>query len=127
MDCRALKGHRMPFRVRGEISGPQGQRMVSAADRFLQLAERLRRIASRQGPTEQELASAPLLCRPQYVPRPAMCLAGWGEGHPRLPDGPVTTAEVVVDGSGLGWILTEGRFYRVSDIPVPMADALRGA
>lgn len=117
----------MPFRVTGEIREPQSRRMVSAAERFSALAERLRCVALGKGPSEQELASAPLLSEPRYVVRPALCIMGWGEGHPRLPDGPVTTAEVVVDGAGLGWILTEGRFYRVSDIPVPMVDALRGA
>jgi hypothetical protein len=114
----------MPFRVTGAIKEPQRLRMVSAADRFGNLAERLRRVALGQGPTEQELASAPLLVGPRYVIRSAMCLVGWGEGHPRLPDGPVTTAGVIVDGSGLGWILTEGRYYRVSDIPIPMTDTL---
>lgn len=117
----------MPFRVAGTISTAQRARMVSAAERSGALAENVRRIANGEGPTHEELALAPLLSGPRYVVRSALCLAGWGEGHPRLPDGSITTTELVVDASSLGWVLTEGRFYRVSEIPIPLSAPCRDA
>jgi hypothetical protein len=66
-------------------------------------------------PTEEELAAAPLLDDWYLYPaRPgALVVVATVIGHPRLPDGPVTTSKVTAYDEKEGWCETLNRLYRL--------------
>jgi hypothetical protein len=66
-------------------------------------------------PTEEELRAAPLLDNWYLYPaRPgAVVVVATVSGHPRLPDGPVTTSRVVAHDEREGWCQTLNRLYRL--------------
>jgi hypothetical protein len=66
-------------------------------------------------PTEEELKDAPLLDDWYLYPaRPgALVVVATVSGHPRLPDGPVTTSRVTAYDEKAGWCQTLNRLYRL--------------
>ncbi|MGF9764305.1 DUF6634 family protein [Microvirga sp. 0TCS3.31] len=66
-------------------------------------------------PTEEELRAAPLLDDWYLYPaRPgALVVVATVSGHPRLPDGPVTTSRVIAHDEKAGWCQTLNRLYRL--------------
>jgi hypothetical protein len=66
-------------------------------------------------PTEEELLAAPLLDDWYLYPaRPgALVVVATVSGHPRLPDGPVTTSRVTAYSLQEGWCHTLNRLYRL--------------
>lgn len=65
-------------------------------------------------PDEDELRNAPLLDDWYLYPRGRVnVLVGKVTGHPRVPDGPVTTSAVVAHDTEIGWARTRNRAYRL--------------
>lgn len=73
----------------------------------------LQAIRSGIGPTDADLAMAPIIdfYQKSYVPVP--CLVGHVRGHPRLPDGPARTSDIWVAAQEEGWVRTLSRYYRL--------------
>lgn len=73
------------------------------------------KIGKRSFPTDRDLASAPLIDNYALELVPRARLAGRVLGHPRLPDGFVTTSEVWIFAGVEGWARTYSRFYRLGN------------
>ena len=69
--------------------------------------------AAADGPTETDLASAPVLnyWRPYVSYRGAPILWGIASGHPRLKEGWITTSQLVAIDVDRGWARTASRWY----------------
>jgi hypothetical protein len=82
--------------------------------RLRDLAADLDRIRSGKGPTEAELASAPLIVGWQSALTPVgLRLIGFVAGHPRLGKTGAMTSQIwAADAEGT-WIRTLSRFYRL--------------
>jgi len=72
-------------------------------------------------PAAKELRDAPILEDwYAYPARPGVeVLVGRVTGHPRVPDGPVTTSAVVAYDSAAGWARTRNRVYKLGAAYVP--------
>lgn len=95
-----------------------------AAARYETLAADLRRLAADTAPTPAELTAAPLLEGWRWHQQPVGFLVGMVQGHPRLPDGPVSTSPVIVHSPAHSWVRTVSRFYVLGQ-PDPQAGAPR--
>jgi len=76
----------------------------------------LDKLAAGWTPDQATLAAAPLIRSWSIVDYPGtrdMALEGIVVGHPRLPDGPVTTSPIVILDLRARWMRTQGRFYRI--------------
>ena len=81
------------------------------ADRLQVLVDDLRRIATGASPTADVLDDAPVTDGWSFGRRAAPVITGHTVGHPRLPDGPVVTSEVIALDLDAGWARTLSRFY----------------
>jgi hypothetical protein len=63
------------------------------------------------GPTENDLARAPLLDGWSLSARSSPCLTGVVLGHPRLPQGPIVTSELWALSHDRHWARTRSRWY----------------
>lgn len=92
-------------------------------DRCDRLLADLKAIREGNGPTEAELAAAPLIDQFSKVYMPVPCLTGFIHGHPRIADGPARTSDLWVVAPDQGWVRTISRYYRLgqpmheSDLP----------
>lgn len=80
------------------------------------LIEDLDKLATGWTPDAASLAAAPLLDHWSVVFYPGtrdLAMQGMVTGHPRLPDGPVTTSPIVALDLPARWMRTHGRFYRL--------------
>jgi hypothetical protein len=76
----------------------------------------LERLATGWTPDAATLAAAPLIEQWSVVHYPGtrdLALQGLVVGHPRLPDGPVTTSPVMAIDLQARWARTHGRFYKL--------------
>lgn len=91
------------------------------ADIVDKLARLLKDIAVIQeggGPTEEELAEAPVLTHWRLTKRPQICLEGLGIGHPLLGTTPILTSGLYAININRGWARTYSRLYRLA-LPFP--------
>lgn len=79
------------------------------------LADDLERIASGSGPTDLEIAFAPVLSEwfPCVTSAADPAIKGVVSGHPLIPDGERLYAEILAADPDLSWIRTWGGFYRL--------------
>jgi hypothetical protein len=70
------------------------------------------------GPTEEELAEAPVLTQWRLAKRPQICLEGIGIGHPLLGTTTILTSGLYAINVNRGWARTYSRFYRLA-LPFP--------
>ena len=91
-------------------------------DRCDRLLSDLKAIREGAGPTEAELAAAPLIDQFSKVYEPVPCLTGFIHGHPGLPDGPGRTSDLWVVAPEQGWVRTISRYYRLGQ---PMEESAR--
>lgn len=78
----------------------------------------LQKFASGWKPSAEDLAQAPVLSGwffDHYPGTQVLNLVGVVRGHPRLPDGWVTTSPLVAIDLQAGWARTAGRFYRLGE------------
>lgn len=82
-------------------------------DRCERLLADLKAIRAGEGPTEADLAAAPLIDHysKTYVPVP--CLSGLILGHPSIGNGPGRTSDLWVVAPDQGWVRTMSRYYRL--------------
>lgn len=108
-----IVGH---HQVIGDIAGE--------AARLKSLAAALERIGSGEMPSEQELATAPLLDPYTVATRTLPCLVGATRDHPSI-KGPIArTSEVWLMAPELGWARTYTRLYRLGEPVYGQAEAL---
>ena len=84
-------------------------------DKIERLAADLRSIVAGSGPTEDELARAPLLLNWHVVSRPVLALEGLVMAHPRLGTQQITTSQLYWVSDDQKSARTFSRFYRLSD------------
>ncbi|HEY8162846.1 MAG TPA: DUF6634 family protein [Methylocystis sp.] len=77
------------------------------------LADDLARIRDDGGPSDADLADAPILDRWVPISRMRPALAGMSAGHPLLGDRLVQTSETYAVDFSRGWTRTYSRFYRL--------------
>lgn len=82
-------------------------------DRCERLLADLKAIQAGEGPTEAELAAAPLIERYSKVYAPVPCLSGLILGHPGMDNGPGRTSDLWVVAPDQGWVRTLSRYYRL--------------
>jgi hypothetical protein len=72
----------------------------------------LDRLRAGEQPSQADLTGAPLIDLWYLSERQGyLCLNGEVSGHPRLPDGPVTTSILLGIDEKAGWARTYGRWY----------------
>ena len=81
------------------------------------LADDLDRISSGTGPTEADLARAPILFdwEPKLTPLCEPAIRGIVRGHPAIPDGEFLRAEILAVDPDLSWIRTWTGFFRLAE------------
>jgi hypothetical protein len=81
------------------------------------LADDLDLIAAGAGPTEADLARAPLLVgwEPKLTPTQEPAIRGIVHGHPIIPDGEVLRAEILAVDPDLSWIRTWTGYFRLAE------------
>lgn len=84
-------------------------------EKIERLAADLRSIADGSGPTEDELARAPLLLNWHAVARPVLALEGLVLDHPLLGAQQITTSQLYWVSDDRTLARTFSRFYRLSD------------
>jgi hypothetical protein len=79
------------------------------------LADDLDRINAGAGPTEADLASAPILFdwEPKLTQAQEPAIRGVVRGHPAIPDGETLRAEILALDPDLSWIRTWTGYYRL--------------
>lgn len=77
------------------------------------LASDLRRIGTLAGPSQDDLATAPLLESWYHAVRVRPCLSGLVTGHPSLSGPRVFTSEVFALSPDANWARTLSRYYRL--------------
>ncbi|WP_175474377.1 DUF6634 family protein [Thalassobaculum litoreum] len=82
-------------------------------DRCERLLTDLKAIREGTGPSEAELATAPLIDQFSKVYAPVPCLTGFIHGHPGIPDGPGRTSDLWVVAPDQGCVRTLSRYYRL--------------
>jgi hypothetical protein len=99
--------------VMAEGGGLNANRVSQEIDRLLRLAEDLRVIRDRNGPTARDLSDAPVLNNWPREVRPVPCLVGYVSDHPRLPGTgrPVMTSDLWVLSEHQGWARALSRWY----------------
>ena len=85
--------------------------LLFEAERHERLAADLRGIADGTAPTKDVLDAAPVADRWALAKRPVPTIVGLTVGHPRLPDGPIFTTDVIAIDLVGGWARTLSRFY----------------
>ena len=87
------------------------------------LADDLDRISAGIGPTEADLARAPILFNwePKLTPTHEPAIRGVVRGHPAIPDGEVLRAEILAVDPDLSWIRTWTGFFRLAESSVQFA------
>lgn len=84
------------------------------AARTRRLADDLARLLADGGPTDADLADAPLLDRWVKAARMLPALAGSVSGHPVMGDRPrIVTSDLFALDADAGWARTANRFYRL--------------
>lgn len=83
--------------------------------RLERLIADLRRLADGSGPTENDLANAPLLLNYAVTYRPAPCLRGDVVAHPRLGNRDIFTTQLWAYQPQHRWARTFSRFYRLGN------------
>ena len=83
----------------------------------------LDRISAGIGPTEADLARAPILFNwePKLTPTHEPAIRGVVRGHPAIPDGEVLRAEILAVDPDLSWIRTWTGFFRLAESSVQFA------
>lgn len=84
------------------------------AERIPRLEQDVERLLREGGPTDEELAAAPVLSRWTLIIHPSdglPALVGSVTGHPEVRSGPVVTSPVVVIALEAGWARTVSRMY----------------
>lgn len=84
-------------------------------DKIERLASALRAIAAGTGPTEDELARAPLLLNWHVASRPVLALQGVVLDHPLLGGQQITTSQLYWVSDDKKSARTLSRYYRLSD------------
>lgn len=81
------------------------------------LADDLDRISAGQGPTEMDLANAPILVEwePKLTAAAEPAIRGVVHGHPAIPDGETLRAEILAVDPDLSWIRTWTGFFRLAE------------
>lgn len=81
------------------------------------LADDLDRISAGQGPTDVDLAHAPILIdwEPKLTPAQEPAIRGVVHGHPAIPDGETFRAEILAVDPDLGWVRTWTGFFRLAE------------
>ena len=87
---------------------------MDLADKLMRLAEDLRAIGNGHGPSNEDLANAPILYNWHLAYRPATILRGVVVGHPRLGMGHIDTSLVYRLDPDRRWARTQSRYYRLS-------------
>lgn len=87
--------------------------------RLESLVSALERLGDGEMPTEQELATAPLLDPFGIGSRNLPCLVGGNFGHPTSRGPVIRTLDVWVMAPEQGWARTYGRLYRFSEPMLP--------
>lgn len=83
-------------------------------DGLKRLHSDLSRIRSGQAPTQDDLASAPILDHWHIGVRPGACLLGLVSGHPLHADRRlIRSSEIFAIDTASGWARTWSRFYRL--------------
>jgi len=85
--------------------------LLFEARRLERLARDMRVIAAGLAPTEEDLASAPIVDGWRFGIRVMTSLEGTSIGHPRVPDGPLYTTEAWVIDPARRWARTLSRYY----------------
>jgi hypothetical protein len=87
------------------------------------LADDLDRINAGAGPTEADLARAPVLFdwEPKLTPTQDPAIRGVVRGHPAIPDGEFLRAEILAVDPDLTWIRTWTGFFRLAEPSVELA------
>jgi len=80
------------------------------------LADDLDRISNGAGPTEADLARAPLLVdwHPKLTPTQEPAIRGIVQGHPVIPDGETLRAEILAADPDLTWVRTWTGYFRLA-------------
>lgn len=80
------------------------------------LADDLDRISAGAGPTDADLARAPILVdwEPKLTPAQEPAIRGVVHGHPAIPDGETLRAEILAVDPDLSWIRTWTGFFRLA-------------
>ena len=81
------------------------------------LADDLDRINAGAGPTEADLARAPILLdwEPKLTSASEPAIRGVVRGHPAIPDGEILRAEILAVDPDLSWIRTWTGFFRLAE------------
>ncbi|MCG7394267.1 hypothetical protein MHY87_15280 [Microvirga sp. ACRRW] len=77
-------------------------------------------IQNGHGPTEDELATAPILTHWSFTSRPQICLQGFGIDHPLLGTTQIVTSGLFAIDPSAGWARTYSRFYRLALPGIPV-------
>ena len=95
--------------------GKSWSRSTRLAANLRCVANDLERIASGSGPTDLEIAFAPVLSewRPCMTVTAAPAIKGVLSGHPFIPNGERLYAEILAADPNLSWVRTWGGFYRL--------------
>ncbi|SER59505.1 hypothetical protein SAMN05216548_12813 [Faunimonas pinastri] len=101
----------------GRVSTLDAAELDSAIERAQRLGSHLFNLSNGNGPSEEELAAAPLISAWTLGSRPVTCLRGDIYNHPRLAPTTVArddiTSDLVVIDETLGWARTLSRWYRL--------------
>ncbi|ODT67023.1 MAG: hypothetical protein ABS75_25940 [Pelagibacterium sp. SCN 63-23] len=87
---------------------------MELADKLMRLAKDLRAIDNGRGPSNEDLANAPILYDWHLAYRPTTILRGVVVGHPRLGMGQIETSLVCWLDADRKWARTLSRYYRLS-------------
>lgn len=82
-------------------------------DRCERLLADLKALQAGNGPTDAQLAAAPLIDRYSKAYLPVPCLVGFILGHPELDNGPGRTSDLWVVAPDHGWVRSLSRYYRL--------------
>jgi hypothetical protein len=99
------------------IVGPDGVRgdLFDYLARLERLSSDLEVIGQGGGPSQAQLASAPVLDGYRLAVRPTACLVGVCQDHPLI-DGPfIYTSDLCAYAPELGWARTLSRYYRLGE------------
>lgn len=103
-------------RIAGDIAGEVA--------RLKSLAAALERIIDGEMPSEQELATAPLLDPYAIGTRTLPCLVGTIHDHPSIKGSLARTSEVWAMAPELGWARTYTRLYRLGEPVYTQTEAI---